>query len=241
MSSKNNTSFLLIHGLGSKSDVMKPLEEVLAKKGYNVLNITLPGHNTVPEDMLKVSWQDWAGHCQTKLDLLLKDSSKTFVVGTSLGGILALYTAAKNSNLTGVITCSTAVKPHNFTSWFLANFRCIKYIVPWLKLERMAPKLVGEPKNWWMYKKIPMKSLGELSELLKKLKPILKNIEQPILIIHSEKDKLASIKGIEQITTSIGSKDQTIVRLNEGGHVIFLDECKQQALTAIENWLERRC
>ncbi len=219
---------------------MKPLEDFLTNKGFKVLNITLPGHNTFPKDLLKIGWEDWVDYCQGKLEILMKSCPATFIVGTSLGGALALYITAKNPELSGVITCATAVKPFNFISWFVINFRFIHYIVRWIKIEKISSKLVGNPQNWAAYKKIPVKSLVEIAKLLDKLNPILGNISQPILIVHSENDKAVSIKGIEQITSSISSRDQSIARISKGGHVIMLDEGCTQALTEIENWIDVR-
>jgi len=229
-----------MHGVGSNSAVMKPLEDFLTNKGFKVLNINLPGHNTSSKDLLKIGWQDWVDYCQGKLEILMEECPTVFVVGTSLGGVIALYLAAKNPELSGVITCATAVKPYNFLSWFIVNFRIIHYFVRWIRVEKISSKLVGNLQNWDVYKKIPVKSLVEIAKLLDNLNPILKNICQPILIVHSNNDKAVSIKGIEQITSSISSRDQSIVRIDKGGHVIMLDEGCAQTLTEIENWVDMR-
>jgi len=61
-----------------------------------------------------------------------------------------------------------------------------------------------------------VKSLVEIAKLLDKLNPILGYISQPILIVHGENDRAVSTKGIEQITSSISSRDQSIAIIGKG-------------------------
>ena len=51
---------LLIHGFASSPPEMRPLGDFLHQRGITVSAPLLPGHGTVPEDLNRTLWQDWA-------------------------------------------------------------------------------------------------------------------------------------------------------------------------------------
>ena len=84
---KPTRAVLLIHGLMDSAFVMRDLGERFKKECFLVRAILLPGHGTVPGDLLSVSMQDWieATHAgvQSFADL---DLDALYLVGFSLGG-----------------------------------------------------------------------------------------------------------------------------------------------------------
>ena len=50
---------LLIHGLGDSPYQMQGLARHLAGQGFLVRTILLPGHGTVPADLMEVTWESW--------------------------------------------------------------------------------------------------------------------------------------------------------------------------------------
>ena len=55
----NKTGFVLVHGFTATTTEVRPLAERLHQEGYTVSAPLLPGHDTHPDDLNKVSWQDW--------------------------------------------------------------------------------------------------------------------------------------------------------------------------------------
>src|SRR5947207_15572 len=85
---------LLIHGFTGSPPEVRPLGEYLAQQGLVVHGVRLPGHGTRPEDLLAVTWQDWAAHVREALDALHAECETVFVGGLSMGGLLTLYLGA---------------------------------------------------------------------------------------------------------------------------------------------------
>src|SRR5512140_2984466 len=89
------TGCLLIHGYTGTPFEMRMLGDFLAQAGYTVLAPRLSGHATQPEDMLRGRWQDWQASVEDGLNLLKGCTERQVVMGLSLGGVLALLTAAR--------------------------------------------------------------------------------------------------------------------------------------------------
>ena len=50
---------LLVHGLSDSPYSMRALAETFVAQGYYVVALRLPGHGTVPAELVGVSWEDW--------------------------------------------------------------------------------------------------------------------------------------------------------------------------------------
>ncbi len=240
MEQTQRVGFLLIHGLAGSHNVLLPLAEFLEEKNLIVRNIDLPGHNTTPEDLKTRVWAEWTEYAQEQLEQLKDTCDQVYLSGTSLGGIISLFLAARNEGISGIILFSTALKPFNLKSWVVYNFPFIRYFIRWVPMKNFVLKYIGIPTNWWIYEKIPMESLSEGVKLLKSLEIIVNKVVQPILIIHSHQDKLIPFKTTKQITSAINSEDVTIAGITEGGHVILKDKGCNHSLEIIDKWLEAR-
>ena len=236
----DGVGFLLIHGLGGSNKTMLPLAEFLEKKNAEVVNENLPGHNTKPDDLRMTKWEEWVDFSQAQLDNLKKKCKQVFIVGTSLGGIVSLLIASKNTEIDGLILCSSAIKPFDLKSWVVYTVPFLHHIIRWIPMRNFMIRFLGVPDDWRIYEKIPVKSLREGAEMLKELQPVMNKITQPILILHSLKDKLVPFRVSKQITSTISSEDVTLTEIERGGHVMFMDDGCDLALDKIENWLKNR-
>lgn len=84
---------LLLHGLTDSPYSMRAVADVLARRGFHVLALRIPGHGTVPAAIARTYWRDWlaavrlgARHCRERAG-----PGRPFVIaGYSNGGALAL-------------------------------------------------------------------------------------------------------------------------------------------------------
>lgn len=231
---------LLIHGLGTNHKSMLKIAELLENQNFIVDNADLPGHNTTPEDLRNTKWIKWIEQTQKRLDSLKSKSSEVFILGASLGSVISLYLATKNSDVAGLILCSTALKPFNFKSWFVYNFHFIQHIIRYIPLNKIMSMYLGIPKDWIRYEKIPVSSLIQIAKLLKELRKRIKKVNQPILIIQAKNDRIINQSGRKQVFKAVNSDDKTLIEIQKGGHVIMSDEACYHSFDIIMNWLLER-
>ena len=236
----DKVGFLLIHGLGGSSRIMSSLEDFLKEKNAIVINESLPGHDTNPEDLRRTKWEEWIEFSQNKLDNLKEECKQVFIIGASLGGIISLFITSKNPEIDGLVLCSTAIKPYNLKSWVVYNIPFLHHIIRWVPMRNFMLRYMGVPKQWRIYEKIPVESLREGVKILKELKPNMNKISQPVLILHSIKDKLVPFRATKQIISIISSSDVTVRKIDQGGHVMFQDTGCDLVMDEIYNWLSNR-
>jgi len=92
---RGTSACLMLHGFTGSPWDLRPLGEVLAHNGYRVSAIQLPGHGSTPQAMIGVGGADWKLAAQRAL-LELEGFPQVFLVGFSMGALLALIAAAEH-------------------------------------------------------------------------------------------------------------------------------------------------
>lgn len=101
---------LLLHGLTATTAEVRILARELHDRGYTVMGPLLPGHGTQPEELNKVSWEDWAWTAEASYQHLATLCPTVFVGGESTGAALALHLASAHEEIGGVLCYAPAIK-----------------------------------------------------------------------------------------------------------------------------------
>ena len=125
---KMSTGVLTLHGFTGVNEELKPLVEALENEGYETRNPMMPGHGTRPEDLMKVTWKDWARTAMENYKQLRENNNKVFVVGHSMGGTNALFLAEHAMELDGVITLAPALFIRDWRTRFIP---VVKRVMKW--------------------------------------------------------------------------------------------------------------
>lgn len=136
-----DTAALLIHGFLDSPFTMRELGAYLAQRKILTHAILLPGHGTNAHDLCSISYRDWLASTQygiTSFDPTIKN---IYLIGYSMGAILALYQALDQqaldqpAKIRGVIMITPAIQT-KFAIRLLARYHdCSKRYInhQWLR------------------------------------------------------------------------------------------------------------
>lgn len=107
---KPKKGLLLVHGLYDSPFTLRDIGDYFAA-GEDVLvrSVLLPGHGTVPADLMDVVYTDWLKAVAYGVETLAQEVDQICIIGFSLGGLLALYTALLDKRITGLILIAPAL------------------------------------------------------------------------------------------------------------------------------------
>lgn len=212
---------LLVHGLnGSRRDLAE-LEKVLQERGMITNNMLLPGHGVHVREMLALGWHEWAEAVHAELSDLKQRCDVVFLVGHSLGGALALHTAA-HEEVAGVITMCAPLHMHPLTH---VAVRIAKYFTPLVPTIREDIRDPDARRRYTrdVYHWTPMRPVESLLLFLPTLRAELPQITAPALIMTSIHDHVVPARDGREIYRHIGSQEKHLVTFHRSYHVIMKD------------------
>jgi carboxylesterase len=231
-----STGCLLIHGFTGAPKEMRWMGEHLAKEGFSVLGVRLAGHATRPEDMARTRWQDWMASVEDGWHFLGGVSQQIFVMGLSLGGILALLFSSQHP-VAGVVAMST---PYNLPDD--PRLRFIKLF------SLLQPRMAKGTPDWHNpeaakdhidYPYTPTREIAELPPLLLEMQAALPKIHVPALLMHSRQDQGVPPENMEKIYAALGTMDKQMIWLEKSGHVIVREPERLRVFCAAVDFIRR--
>ncbi|MFA5182781.1 MAG: alpha/beta fold hydrolase [Syntrophales bacterium] len=106
---KYQKGILLIHGLSDSPYLLQPLARHLQKQGFLVRTILLPGHGTVPGDLLNIRYQEWIRAAEYGIRAMKGEVADLFLGGFSTGAALSVLESMKDKEIKGLILISPAL------------------------------------------------------------------------------------------------------------------------------------
>jgi carboxylesterase len=237
---RSKPACLLIHGFTGTPKEMRWMGEYLNQQGYTCLGVRLAGHATDPEDMIRSNWTDWTASVEDGYSLLRGLTDQVFLIGLSMGGILSLLMSTRLT-VQGVIAMSTPYKlPDD------PRLRKIDWIA---KIVTYMPKSDEAPGASWFdkdafkdhisYPMNPVRSIGQLNQLLGEMRAALLKINVPVLLMHSKDDKYVSPENIELIFADLKTSDKTKLFVTGSGHVVTRDAARRQVFESALEFIRR--
>ncbi|EKD73575.1 MAG: hypothetical protein ACD_45C00259G0002 [uncultured bacterium] len=187
---------LLIHGLLDSPFSLRDIAHHLKNHGILSRAILLPGHGTIPDDLLSITYDDWIKAVRFGIDSLKNQVEQIFMVGYSTGAALSIYHAYQESAICGMILLSPAIKIK----------APIRFIVHW---HRFIKKF-GRDHYQWLYKSkendyakyqsIPFNAITQVAKLTDVIQTLhtKHSLETPLFLIMSHDDETVSSRGALQ-------------------------------------------
>lgn len=231
---------LLLHGFTSMPEEMEPLGDYLAARGYTVLGQRLAGHGTHPDDLARTRWTDWLVSVADGLALLSAQCERAFLVGQSLGGILALIAAAHFA-VDGVVGLSTPFLPRfsrrQLWRWRLAG----RFGVSDDKggPEARHPALgVRREAAYPAYAQTPSAVLPELAPLGAALRRALPAVTAPVLLVQSDADAAIPPDSLPQLQARLGAARVETLWVEGMDHALTFDPQRDVVFAAVAAFLQ---
>lgn len=211
---------LLLHGFTGCRHDLEPLRELLVRLGYQVSAPVLKGHEADAPALGKARRQDWMDCAQAALDELHGRCRQVFVVGFSMGGLLAANLCEHNE-VDGLVFINTPVYYWGLGRVFrdlCANFKG--------SFGKYSGALLHTPFH----------ALWEFQMLLSGTKPVFRTIRCRSLVLQSVNDDVVDPKSAEYIFARLrGEKEMD--KISRGDHVVLLSAGSAQACSCVRRFL----
>ena len=215
--------------------------EYLHGQGFTALGVRLAGHATRPADMIPTNYTHWVASVEDGYRLLSSLAEHIYLMGLSMGGVLALTTAA-SLPVQGVVAMSTPYKLLG-NPWLLKSADIISNFMPY------APKGKEPPGSTWFdqaawrehisYPQNPTRSGGQINDLLSEMRAALPQIQVPVLLIHSHNDRTVWSGSMPAIYEHLGTQAKEMLWIEGSGHVITRDAQRETVFRAAANFVRR--
>jgi carboxylesterase len=223
---------LCIHGFTGSPFEVEPLVEYLRENtNWNIVVPTLPGHDE--EGSLKgISYTEWM-HCAEKaIQKLLGYCEKVYVIGFSMGGMIACHLASKYP-VDKLVLLSAAAKYIHLRQLVKDIVGLVKEVV---KGQHQENELFLRYKN--KIKKTPLSATIQFRTLVSKVIPLMETISTPTLIAQGGLDGIVPPKSADYIYRHLSSQEKKIIHVENAKHLICHSEENQNLFQEIHSFLD---
>jgi carboxylesterase len=213
-----NRGIFLVHGFTGSPYSLRPLGEMLARRGFGVEIPRLPGHGTTWREMLPTRYDDWRASVHATTMRLKERYEHVVLVGLSMGGTLALDVASgTDARVSGVFPIVPAALAGLTTN------------------DIAKPGMVEEA-----YPLVPTAAGNSLLRALPRVRAQLANVPCPVLVVYSRNDHSVPPANSKALLELIKAPRLTELVLERSYHVATLDydqELIEERVTAFADEL----
>lgn len=222
---------LIIHGYTGGPYEVGPLVNYLKEHTDFKLSVpVLPGHGN--QLMLDdKSHDEWLETAEKSLEELVEDCETIFLIGFSMGGMIAAYLAAKYE----VEKLVLLAPARRYISVGKIAKRIGEVVVDVFRGTLADNEFYLNVKE--KRAEVPMKSNVEFTRLVRHTKNFLEDVHSPVLIIHGQDDSIVPVSAVKDLDEEIASDDKQIVVFDREDHMLCLGENKDIVNQLVYNFL----
>ncbi len=240
-------ALLFVHGFAERSRRHEPTLVALAERGIATFAFDLRGHGDA------AGTRDYVGdfaRLVADTAAMRRDVARAlpgvplFIAGFSLGGLVALSSAADDANgLAGMILIAPGLDPAGRAPRALKGLGVFvgRYLpfVPVARVDfRPIDALPGEPLR--RTRVIAARTAAELMRASSVAFRRAPHVELPALIFHGDRDRLVSSGGSRRFANELGGSDVTLRIVSGGDHELLRDPTGDGVRDEIVAWIFAR-
>ena len=210
-------ALLFIHGFaGGTYDYGELINDLELNGLFDIFSYTMKGHGNLVIN--KVTKDDWIKDAEYNIEKLIKYGYKEiYVVGHSMGGVIAAYLASKYKEVKKLVLAAPAFQYFKFEGNKINILESIK-VVPNLFKDYNKEEVISR------LFKVPITTIKEFMSLVSEHHSDVKYIVCPTLIIHGTKDEIVPDTSVNYVYDNIKSTSVTLVEINGLTHDLFIND-----------------
>lgn len=225
---------LMLHGFMGSPVSSRDMAAYLAEHGITVHCPLLPGHGNLPEKIHAYKLTDWLNEAEEAFYTLQEKADHLFVIGHSMGAVLAAKLAHEHQQIKGIIMLAPLYDLPDkrikfvrflryFKSWFYPLKRKDIDHKPFLsRVTDYDPTIdITDPslKEWLVTAtRISMFATWEMVKTTLLGRTLWPQLTVPTIIFQGERDSVASIDYTQQLYSQLSTSDKQLNLYPNTGH-----------------------
>ncbi len=222
-------AILIIHGFAGGTYDQEILANYLElNRKFDVYTFTLPGHDVKSRD--KATEEEWIKESERQLNYLIDNGyKKIYLVGHSMGGVIACHLASEHKEVKKLILAAPAFS--SFASKEEGGF---------LNAAMQSPKLIktySADEFFTRIKKLPISAVPEFMRLVKDYQDTPEKIDIPVMILNGTKDQIVPIELTRKLYKRFKTNKKAFISVSDYYHDLFKGDKVFILCRAIEKFL----
>jgi esterase/lipase len=223
---------LCIHGFTGAPTEIEPLVHYLKSNTDWILAVpTLPGHGESLE-LKGVQYKQWIDHAEKELEKLLHMCDQVYVVGFSMGGMIASYLAV-HYPVEKLVLLSAAAYYVNPKQLFIDIGEMFRDLFHGRLYEN---ELFLRYRRKW--KETPVAAAIQFRKLVYSIRPLIPQVSIPTFIAQGEVDGVVPPKTAQYLYNNICSSSKKLFFLKNSKHIICHSEEREELFQNILRFLK---
>lgn len=224
-------AILIIHGYAGGTYDQEGLARYLELNwNFDVYQFTLPGHR---KNSGKATCEEWIKSSEDMIEWLIQNGyRKIYLVGHSMGGVIATYLASKYKEVKKLVLAAPAFQYLDVKNKELNVKESLKDIPKVIKTYGLGEVISRSFK-------LNMGAVKEFMNLVKEYYDSPKDVTCPTLILQGNNDNLVPLSSSKYVYENINTKEKKLVYLDDVTHDMFIGENVEKIYHIVEKFLKK--
>jgi len=241
-----------LHGLGDHGGLHPSVASHFSGAGWAVYAPDLRGHGRSPGQRAYLRhWSEYRGDLGALVRLVAERHGTPFVLGHSLGGLVALDFALHHpADLRGAIAAAPPLGELGVPRILMALGRAMSRVAPRFSLQvgmdlsglsRDPSVIAAVLADPLFHRRGTARLSTEVTAAIARVQALAPTLAVPTLLLHGTADRMVPPDGTRRFAASAPT-DLTTLREYAGAyHALFADSDQEAVLRDVEAWMVARC